>query len=66
VKLLPWPSSLRSFKPKDGPEDRPPSTGCRNAQVDFRGKKRSNEMQASTTDPETFGDKHYKGRSRMV
>jgi transposase len=45
-------SSLKSFKPKDGSGDQPPSAGGRNASVDFKGEKRSNETHASTTDPE--------------
>lgn len=34
-------ASLKSFKPRDGSE--PPAGGGRNAEADFRGKKRSNE-----------------------
>lgn len=45
-------ASLKSFKPKDGPRDEPPSAPGRNAEVDFKGEKRSNETHASTTDPE--------------
>jgi transposase len=45
-------ASLKSFKPKDGPSDAPPSAPGRNAEVDFKGEKRSNETHASTTDPE--------------
>ncbi len=50
-------ASLKSFKPKDGsgqdgPSDLPPSAPGRNAEVDFKGEKRSNETHASTTDPE--------------
>ncbi len=44
-------ASHKSFVPKDGPP--PPSSGSRtNPEVDFKGKKRSNETHASTTDPE--------------
>jgi hypothetical protein len=35
-------ASLKSFKPRDG-SDEPPAGGGRNAEADFRGKKRSNE-----------------------
>jgi transposase len=43
-------ASHKSFKPKDGPpSDRPEG---RNAEVQWRGEKRSNETHASTTDPE--------------
>lgn len=45
-------ASLKSFKPKEAPGDEPPSASSRNAEVDFRGEKRSNETHASTTDPE--------------
>ncbi|SMF66100.1 Transposase [Tistlia consotensis] len=50
-------ASLKSFKPKD-PGDSPPDgdggTGGRNATVDFKGRKRSNETHASTTDPDAL------------
>lgn len=42
-------ASHKSFKPKDG--DGPNENG-RNADVDFRGKPRSNDTHASTTDPD--------------
>src|SRR5271163_190273 len=46
-------ASMKSFKPKDqAGEDPPPSSGGRNAEVDFKGQKRSNETHQSTTDPE--------------
>jgi transposase len=42
-------ASHKSFVPKDGPP--PPSSGSRsNPEVDFKGKKRSNDTHASTTD----------------
>jgi transposase len=44
-------ASMKSFRPKDG-SDEPPADGGRNAEADFRGKKRSNETHASTTDPD--------------
>lgn len=44
-------ASHKSFKPKDG-GDEPPSGGGRNAEVDFKGEKRSNATHASTTDPD--------------
>jgi transposase len=43
-------ASMKSFKPKDGPGE-PPAPG-RNGEADFRGKPRSNETHASTTDPD--------------
>jgi transposase len=47
-------ASMKSFKPKakDGDDDQPPTSGGRNADVDFKGQKRSNETHESTTDPE--------------
>jgi transposase len=53
-------ASMKSFKPKaeDKAEDKggddppPPAPGGRNAEVDFKGQKRSNETHQSTTDPE--------------
>ena len=45
-------ASMKSFRPKDS-SDEPPSTGGgRNREVDFHGRKRSNETHASTSDPE--------------
>ena len=44
-------ASHKSFKPKDGGNE-PPGPGGRNAEVDFKGEKRSNATHASTTDPE--------------
>jgi transposase len=41
-------ASMKSFKPKDGSGEPPPSG--RNAEVSFRGEKRSNETHASSTD----------------
>lgn len=42
-------ASHKSFKPKDGGG---PGGNGRNAEVDFRGKPRSNDTHASTTDPD--------------
>ena len=44
-------ASLKSFRPKDGSAE-PPAGGGRNGEADFRGKRRSNETHASTTDPD--------------
>jgi len=46
-------ASQKSFKPKDGGDDQTPSGPGRNAQVDWRGKARSNETHKSTTDPDS-------------
>ena len=45
-------ASTKGFKPRDGSGDEPPSGSGRNAKVDFKGQKRSNETHASTTDQE--------------
>jgi transposase len=50
-------ASMKSFKPKDGPQkpdDDPPARGGRNAETDFHGEKRSNATHASTTDPDAM------------
>ncbi|WP_426079196.1 IS5 family transposase [Janthinobacterium sp. PSPC3-1] len=44
-------ASVKSFTKKDGGGP-PPSDGERNATVDFKGEKRSNETHQSTTDPD--------------
>lgn len=44
-------ASMKSFRRKDGSDDGPAGPG-RNAERDFRGKTRSNETHASTTDPD--------------
>lgn len=45
-------ASMKSFKPKDQGGAEPPPSDGRNADVDFKGQKRSNETHRSTTDPE--------------
>jgi transposase len=47
-------ASMKSFKPKvaEGDDPPPPTSGGRNAEVDFKGQRRSNETHQSTTDPE--------------
>jgi transposase len=45
-------ASLKSFRPKDEPANRPPAEGGSNPSVNFRGEKRRNETHRSTTDPE--------------
>jgi transposase len=45
-------ASMKSFKPKSDRDADAPPTGGRNADVDFRGQKRSNDTHQSTTDPE--------------
>jgi hypothetical protein len=43
-------ASQKSFRPKDGSNDQTPSGGGRNAQADWKGRPRSNDTHASTTD----------------
>ena len=47
-------ASMKSFKPKarDGDDAPPPTSAGRNAEVDFKGEKRSNDTHQSATDPE--------------
>ena len=45
-------ASHKSFKPRDGSDDQTPSGPGRNAQADWKGKPRSNDTHASTTDPD--------------
>jgi transposase len=48
-------ASMKSFKPKarnGGDAPPPPNPAGRNAEVDFKGEKRSNDTHQSTTDPE--------------
>lgn len=42
---------MKSVKPRTG-GDGPPASGGRNGEVDFHGQRRTNDTQASTTDPE--------------
>jgi transposase len=49
--------SMKSFRPKDegsGDDHPPDGPAGRNAEVDFRGEKRSNATHASTTDPDAL------------
>ena len=45
-------ASMKSFRPKEGPDDPAPPDGGRNPDADFRGEQRSNATHASTTDPD--------------
>jgi transposase len=45
-------ASHKSFKPKNGDDDSTPSGPGRNAQADWKGRARSNDTHASTTDPD--------------
>jgi transposase len=58
-------ASMKSFVKKDG-SGTPPEDGGRNATVDFKGEKRSNETHHSTTDPDARLYKKSEGdKSRM-
>lgn len=54
-------ASHKSFVPKDG-SDEPPQGGGRNKQANWRGKPRSNDTHASTTDPDA---RLYKKSDKM-
>lgn len=45
-------ASMKSFRPKDRPDDDGTPPAGRNAERDFRGEQRSNQTHASTTDPD--------------
>ena len=45
-------ASMKSFKPKQPPDNEGGCGGGRNAPADFRGQKRTNETHQSTTDPD--------------
>ena len=45
-------ASMKSFKPKQEPDDPDPPDSGRNPDGDFRGEKRTNATHASTTDPD--------------
>jgi transposase len=47
-------ASLKSLEPRDGGDSNEPPTGGRNAEVDFRGEKRSNQTHVSTSDPDAM------------
>jgi len=58
-------ASMKSFTPKDDGDDPPPEGpggGGRNADVDFKGQRRTNDTHRSTTDPEA--KLYRKGRGR--
>jgi len=47
-------ASMKSLKPKDAGDSDPPAGGGRNAEVDFRGEKRSNDTHISASDPDAM------------
>ena len=59
-------ASHKSFKPKDGGGDDPPPDDPGNADVDFKGQKRSNATHASTSDPDARLYKKSKGEGAKM
>ncbi|SHK00820.1 transposase, IS4 family [Malonomonas rubra DSM 5091] len=59
-------ASMKSFRPKDGQDQDPPTSGGRNAEVDFKGHKRKNETHQSTTDPDARLLKKGKGKEAKL
>ncbi|MFC3320569.1 IS5 family transposase [Mesorhizobium cantuariense] len=59
-------ASIKSFKPKDGPDEPPSGGGGRNEEADFHGQKRSNETHASTTDPDARLYRKGKGKEAKL
>jgi transposase len=60
-------ASLKSFQKKDkSDDDTPPDAGSRNAEVDFKGEKRSNQTHASKTDPEAKLAKKSAGKEARM
>lgn len=55
-------ASQKSFVPKDGSDDQTRQGGGRNAQASWKGKPRSNDTHASTTDPDA---RLYKKSDKM-
>ena len=59
-------ASMKSVKPKDGSGAPPASGGGRNAEADFHGEKRTNETQASATDPDARLYRKGKGKEAKL
>ncbi|WP_095081504.1 IS5 family transposase [Mesorhizobium sophorae] len=59
-------ASIKSFKPKDCPDEPPSGGGGRNEEADFHGQKRSNETHASTTDPDARLYRKGKGKEAKL
>lgn len=59
-------ASLKSFRPKDGGDALPPTSGGRNAEVDFHGQARSNATHASITDPDARLARKGKGKEAKL
>jgi transposase len=61
-------ASAKSFRPKDADDEPKDADGFkpRNAEVDFRGEKRTNETHRSTTDPEAKLYRKSKGKEAKL
>jgi transposase len=59
-------ASMKSFRPKDDQDQEPPTSGGRNAEVDFKGQKRKNNTHQSTTDPDARLLKKSKGAASQL
>jgi len=59
-------ASMKSFRPKDDQDQDPPTSGGRNAEVDFKGQKRKNDTHQSTTDPDCRLLKKGKGKEAKL
>jgi len=59
-------ASHKSFRPRDGGDDEPPTEGGRDAAADFRGQRRYNDTHASTTDPDALLCRKSKGTASML
>jgi len=57
-------ASLKSVQPRDGSDEPPP--GGRNPDVDFHGRRRTNETHSSTTDPEARLARKGNGRETKL
>jgi hypothetical protein len=58
-------ASLKSFQPKDG-KPGPPPDDPDNPTVNFRGERRSNETNASKTDPEALRARKSEGKESKL
>ena len=64
TQLEAW-ASLKSFRPRTGPEEPPPDDPG-NPTVDFRGERRRNDTHESTTDPQARLYRKGPGREAML
>ncbi len=59
-------ASMKSFRPKDEDNQDLPTSGGRNADVDFKGQKRKNDTHQSTTDPDARLLKKGRGKESKL